>query len=196
MSPKTPPPALDDISKRIVELLQEDGRRPYAEIAREVGLSEAAARQRVQRLTESGLIQIVAVTDPLQLGFHRMSMIGIRVTGDPRAVAEKLTEITESKRKERNQIFDDEVAKVLPHAQSNLWHVPIIFLSCGLVLVGAVGWGIALVALLVLLALLMLLAVLMMEDPADTAPATPDPPPVMPIRLPTRFTTNGCANIL
>ena len=95
MSPKTPPPALDDISKRIVELLQEDGRRPYAEIAREVGLSEAAARQRVQRLTESGLIQIVAVTDPLQLGFHRMSMIGIRVSGDPRAIAEKLTAIPE-----------------------------------------------------------------------------------------------------
>lgn len=95
MSPKTPPSALDDISKRIVELLQEDGRRPYAEIAREVGLSEAAARQRVQRLTESGLIQIVAVTDPLQLGFHRMSMIGIRVSGDPRAIAEELTAIPE-----------------------------------------------------------------------------------------------------
>lgn len=42
-------------------------------------------------------------------------------------------------RKERNQIFDDEVAKVLPTAQSNLWHVPIIFFSCGLVLVGACG---------------------------------------------------------
>ncbi|MBP3976459.1 Lrp/AsnC family transcriptional regulator [Microbacterium sp. BLY] len=95
MSPKSPPPALDDISKRIIELLQEDGRRPYAEIAREVGLSEAAARQRVQRLTESGVIQIVAVTDPLQLGFHRMSMIGIRVSGDPRAIAEELSAIPE-----------------------------------------------------------------------------------------------------
>lgn len=95
MSPATAQPVLDDISKRIVELLQEDGRRPYAEIAREVGLSEAAARQRVQRMTESGVIQIVAVTDPMQLGFHRMSMIGIRVTGDPRAIAEKLTEIPE-----------------------------------------------------------------------------------------------------
>ena len=88
-------PALDDISKRIVELLQEDGRRPYAEIGREVGLSEAAARQRVQRMTEAGVIQIVAVTDPLQLGFHRMSMIGIRVDADPRVVAQELTKITE-----------------------------------------------------------------------------------------------------
>lgn len=95
MSTKSVQPALDDISKRIVELLQEDGRRPYAEIAREVGLSEAAARQRVQRMTEAGIIQIVAVTDPMQLGFHRMSMIGIRVSGDPRAIAEELTEIRE-----------------------------------------------------------------------------------------------------
>ena len=95
MSTKSSQPALDDISKRIVELLQEDGRRPYAEIAREVGLSEAAARQRVQRMTEAGIIQIVAVTDPMQLGFHRMSMIGIRVSGDPRAIAEELTTIPE-----------------------------------------------------------------------------------------------------
>ncbi|MFD6815722.1 Lrp/AsnC family transcriptional regulator [Microbacterium sp. NPDC060132] len=91
----TPQPPLDDISKRIVELLQDDGRRPYSEIAREVGLSEAAARQRVQRMTEAGIIQIVAVTDPLRLGFRRMSMIGIRVSGDPRAIAEELTAITE-----------------------------------------------------------------------------------------------------
>lgn len=90
-----PAPALDDIAKRIIELLQEDGRRPYAEIGREVGLSEAATRQRVQRLTEAGVIQIVAVTDPLQLGFPRMAMIGIRVTGDPRTMAEALAEISE-----------------------------------------------------------------------------------------------------
>lgn len=88
-------PALDDVSKKIVELLQEDGRRPYAEIGRAVGLSEAAARQRVQRMTEAGVIQIVAVTDPMQLGFHRMSMIGIRVTGDPREIAQELTKIPE-----------------------------------------------------------------------------------------------------
>lgn len=88
-------PALDDVSKKIVELLQEDGRRPYAEIGRAVGLSEAAARQRVQRMTEAGIIQIVAVTDPMQLGFHRMSMIGIRVTGDPREIAQELTKIPE-----------------------------------------------------------------------------------------------------
>ncbi|MEV4776067.1 Lrp/AsnC family transcriptional regulator [Microbacterium sp. LTA6] len=95
MSAKQKQPALDEVSKKIIELLQEDGRRPYAEIGRAVGLSEAAARQRVQRMTEAGIIQIVAVTDPMQLGFHRMSMIGIRVSGDPRAIAQELTQITE-----------------------------------------------------------------------------------------------------
>ena len=88
-------PALDEVSKKIVELLQEDGRRSYAEIGRAVGLSEAAARQRVQRMTDAGIMQIVAVTDPTQLGFHRMAMIGIRVSGDPRAVAAELTRIPE-----------------------------------------------------------------------------------------------------
>lgn len=60
---------LDDVAKQIIEQLQEDGRRPYATIGKAVGLSEAAVRQRVQRLLDAGVMQIVAVTDPLQLGF-------------------------------------------------------------------------------------------------------------------------------
>lgn len=86
-------PFLDDVAKTIIELLQEDGRRSYSDIGREVGLSEAAVRQRVQRLTEAGVMQIVAVTDPMQLGFHRQAMIGIRVSGDARIVAETVAEI-------------------------------------------------------------------------------------------------------
>lgn len=86
-------PPLDEVSKTIIELLQEDGRRSYSDIGREVGLSEAAVRQRVQRLTESGVMQIVAVTDPMQLGFSRQAMIGIRVTGDTRVVAEAVAAI-------------------------------------------------------------------------------------------------------
>jgi Lrp/AsnC family transcriptional regulator for asnA, asnC and gidA len=85
--------SLDAVSKTIIELLQEDGRRSYSDIGRVVGLSEAAVRQRVQRLTESGVMQIVAVTDPMQLGFHRQAMIGIRVSGDARVVAEAVAEI-------------------------------------------------------------------------------------------------------
>lgn len=88
-------PHLDDASKAIIEQLQADGRRSYAEIGKAVGLSEAAVRQRVQKLTESGIMQIVAVTDPMQLGFFRQAMIGIRATGDTRELADRLSEIPE-----------------------------------------------------------------------------------------------------
>ncbi|NQX14694.1 Lrp/AsnC family transcriptional regulator [Rathayibacter sp. VKM Ac-2857] len=97
MSPSRPPASrplqLDDVSKAIIEQLQADGRRSYAEIGKAVGLSEAAVRQRVQKLTESGVMQIVAVTDPMQLGFYRQAMIGVRVTGDTRVVADSLAAI-------------------------------------------------------------------------------------------------------
>ncbi|BDZ53607.1 Regulatory protein AsnC [Agromyces marinus] len=89
------PVQLDDVSKAIIEQLQADGRRSYADIGKAVGLSEAAVRQRVQRLTEAGVMQIVAVTDPMQLGFTRQAMIGIRATGDTRVLAEALAEIPE-----------------------------------------------------------------------------------------------------
>lgn len=87
--------ALDDVSKQIIEQLQDDGRRSYAAIGKAVGLSEAAARQRVQRLLDSGVMQIVAVTDPLQLGFARQAMIGITVEGDINTVADALVGIPE-----------------------------------------------------------------------------------------------------
>jgi Lrp/AsnC family transcriptional regulator, regulator for asnA, asnC and gidA len=87
--------ALDDVSKGIIEQLQEDGRRSYAEIGKAVGLSEAAVRQRVQKLTDAGVMQVVAVTDPMQLGFYRQAMIGIRATGDTTKVAEQLAAIRE-----------------------------------------------------------------------------------------------------
>jgi Lrp/AsnC family transcriptional regulator, regulator for asnA, asnC and gidA len=87
------PQHLDAVSKAIIEQLQEDGRRSYAEIGKAVGLSEAAVRQRVQKLTESGVMQVVAVTDPMQLGFYRQAMIGLKVTGDTTAVAEELSSI-------------------------------------------------------------------------------------------------------
>ena len=93
MTPRSRPIALDEVSKAIIEQLQEDGRRSYAEIGKAVGLSEAAVRQRVQKLTESGVMQVVAVTDPMQLGFFRQAMVGIRVTGDSRIIAERLAEI-------------------------------------------------------------------------------------------------------
>ena len=84
---------LDASSKDIISLLQRDGRKSYAEVGKAVGLSEAAVRQRVGKLTDAGIMQIVAVTDPSQLGFHRQAMIGIRVNGDARRVADTLKAI-------------------------------------------------------------------------------------------------------
>ncbi|GGB97786.1 Lrp/AsnC family transcriptional regulator [Cellulomonas carbonis] len=92
---KPPPVTLDATSKGIIEQLQEDGRRPYAAIGKAVGLSEAAVRQRVQRLVESGVVQIVAVTDPLQVGFSRQAMIGIKAEGDLQGLADALADIPE-----------------------------------------------------------------------------------------------------
>jgi Lrp/AsnC family transcriptional regulator for asnA, asnC and gidA len=89
------PPLLDDVSKAIIEQLQQDGRRPYAAIGKAVGLSEAAVRQRVQRLIDSGVMQVVAVTDPLQLGFARQAMIGVTVEGPLEAAADALAEMEE-----------------------------------------------------------------------------------------------------
>jgi Lrp/AsnC family transcriptional regulator for asnA, asnC and gidA len=86
---------LDDISRHIVEQLQQDGRRPYATIAKAVGLSEAAVRQRVQRLLDSNVMQIVAVTDPLRVGFQRQAMVGLSVEGDLREAARQLAALHE-----------------------------------------------------------------------------------------------------
>jgi Lrp/AsnC family transcriptional regulator for asnA, asnC and gidA len=85
------PIVLDDVSRHIIEQLQTDGRRSYASIGKAVGLSEAAVRQRVQRLIDLGVMQIVAVTDPMSLGFRRQTMIGIRCNGDLQRVADLLT---------------------------------------------------------------------------------------------------------
>src|SRR3712207_9386585 len=76
---------LDDVSRASIEQLQQYGRRSYARIAGAVGLSEAAVRQRVQRLLDAGVMQIVAVTDPMQVGFPRQAMVGVRTQGDARS---------------------------------------------------------------------------------------------------------------
>jgi Lrp/AsnC family transcriptional regulator for asnA, asnC and gidA len=91
--PEHPPVQMDDVAKAIIEELQRDGRRSYAAIGKVVGLSEAAVRQRVQRLLESGVMQIVAVTDPLQLGFARQAMVGITATGPLQPVADALAKL-------------------------------------------------------------------------------------------------------
>jgi len=87
--------AIDEIDKAIVRELQLDGRLPYAKLGPRVGLSQAAVRQRVQRLIENGVMQVVAVTDPLTLGFGLQAMVGVEVDGDLRAAAAKLAKVDE-----------------------------------------------------------------------------------------------------
>ena len=89
------PTRLDATAKRIIALLQEDGRISYAAIAKSVGLSEAAARARVQKLLDSDVMQIGAVTDPTQVGFTRQAMIGIRTEGDLTKVGDRLAQVPE-----------------------------------------------------------------------------------------------------
>lgn len=93
MNNSTRATTLDDVSKAIVEQLQSDGRKSYSDIGRAVDLSEATVRLRVQKLLDSGVIQIVAVTDPMQMGFNRQAMIGIRTSGDARTIADVLSDI-------------------------------------------------------------------------------------------------------
>lgn len=94
-TPRAKTAPLDETAKAIISQLQSDGRKSYSDVGKAIGLSEAAVRQRVQKLTESGILQIVAVTDPLQMGFNRQAMIGIRTNGDSRGLVERLTEMRE-----------------------------------------------------------------------------------------------------
>ncbi|MDT4916412.1 MAG: Lrp/AsnC family transcriptional regulator, regulator for asnA, asnC and gidA [Pseudonocardiales bacterium] len=91
----SPQVAIDSVSRAIIEQLQSDGRRSYASIGAAVGLSEAAVRQRVQKLIDTGVMQIVAVTDPMQIGMARQAMIAISVSGAVETVAEELSKIDE-----------------------------------------------------------------------------------------------------
>src|SRR6266508_4544135 len=81
MDPHNNKNAIDEIDQRIIEALQQDGRRPFTKIAADLGISEASVRQRVSNLINNQVMQIVAVTNPIKLGFSLASMIGIRVSG-------------------------------------------------------------------------------------------------------------------
>ena len=83
----------DEVSRAIIAQLQQDGRRPYATIGKAVGLSEAAVRQRVQKLVDAGVMQIVAVTDPMQVGLAKQAMVAVSVAGDVEEVAEQLAAV-------------------------------------------------------------------------------------------------------
>jgi Lrp/AsnC family transcriptional regulator for asnA, asnC and gidA len=86
---------LDEPARAIINHLQQDGRRPYTTIAAAVGMSESAVRQRVKSLIDLGVMRILAVTDPLRLGFNLVAMVAVSVDGDFRAVAEAVADIPE-----------------------------------------------------------------------------------------------------
>ncbi|MDX6366635.1 MAG: Lrp/AsnC family transcriptional regulator, regulator for asnA, asnC and gidA [Nocardioidaceae bacterium] len=79
---------IDDTSRRILEILQRDGRCPNTVIGRAVGISEAAVRSRIHALTEAGVLQIVGLTDPSNMGFGVIAMIGVQANNDLNRIAE------------------------------------------------------------------------------------------------------------
>jgi Lrp/AsnC family transcriptional regulator for asnA, asnC and gidA len=87
------PRPLDEVDKSLIEELQIDGRLAFATLAPRVGLSEAATRQRVNKLLERGVVQVVAVTDPAMVGLRHQAMVGINVDTDVREVANQLAKI-------------------------------------------------------------------------------------------------------
>jgi Lrp/AsnC family transcriptional regulator for asnA, asnC and gidA len=117
------PGVLDAPDRKIISLLQQDGRRAYGAIAEEIGLSEAAVRRRVQRLKDSGVMQIVAITDPLQLGYGREALIGIRVHGDVRLVADKIAAIDEANYVVMTAGSFDIIAEVIAEDDNDLVHL-------------------------------------------------------------------------
>jgi Lrp/AsnC family transcriptional regulator for asnA, asnC and gidA len=117
------PGALDSLDRKIITRLQRDGRRAYGAIAEEIGLSEAAVRRRVQRLKDSGVMQIVAITDPLQLGYGREALIGIRVHGDVRVVADKVAAIDEANYVVLTAGSFDIIAEVIAEDDNDLVHL-------------------------------------------------------------------------
>jgi Lrp/AsnC family transcriptional regulator for asnA, asnC and gidA len=89
-------PALDDLDKAIIRCLQLDGRRPYAQIGRELNVPEATVRQRAERLISRRVVQVVGVTDPLAMGFQQPALIGIKVDAAKlEQIAEKIAALDE-----------------------------------------------------------------------------------------------------
>jgi Lrp/AsnC family transcriptional regulator, regulator for asnA, asnC and gidA len=81
---------LDEVDKRIVEALQESGRTPFRRVAAEIGISEATVRARYGRLAAANVLQVLAVTNPLELGFEAMTMVGVKASGAPEPVADEI----------------------------------------------------------------------------------------------------------
>jgi len=88
--------SLDETDLKIIEALRKDGRVAFAQIAEQLSVSPGMIRQRYNRLVEQGYLKVVAITNPLRMGFTSMAMIGIRVDGSKLlTVAEKVSKLDE-----------------------------------------------------------------------------------------------------
>ena len=88
--------ALDDNDRFIIEAMRQDGRVAFAQIAQQLNVSPGMIRVRYNRMVKMGLLRVVAITNPLRMGYTTMTMIGIRTEGDKMlAVAEKVAEFEE-----------------------------------------------------------------------------------------------------
>ncbi|ADB51021.1 Lrp/AsnC family transcriptional regulator [Conexibacter woesei] len=83
---------IDDLDRAIIETLQADGRESFRNIARRLDVAEGTIRNRYERLTEAGVLDVVGVTNPLALGFDAMAMVGVKTSGAPQAVADVVSE--------------------------------------------------------------------------------------------------------
>ena len=91
-----PAQGLDDIDLAIIESLRRDGRSAFAQIAEQLGVSAGMIRLRYNRLVEQGYLRVVAITNPLRMGYKSMAMIGLRVDGSKLLeVAEKISKLEE-----------------------------------------------------------------------------------------------------
>lgn len=88
---------LDEIDRKLIAALQVDGRTPFSVLAQELNMSASSVRYRVQRLQDSGLFQIVGIANPLNIGFDRLALIGIKCeAGTAPTVCEALTDLQET----------------------------------------------------------------------------------------------------
>jgi Lrp/AsnC family transcriptional regulator, regulator for asnA, asnC and gidA len=87
---------LDDTDRFIIDAMRQDGRVAFAQIAQQLNVSPGMIRVRYNRLAELGILKVVAVTNPLMMGYKTMAMIGIRTEGDKMLqVAEKVSSFDE-----------------------------------------------------------------------------------------------------
>ncbi len=87
---------INDIDHQIIGFLQEDGRIPLAQIAKQLGVSTGMVRLRYQRLVEKGVLQVVAITNPMLVGQSKMAFIGIKADGHRlREIAEEVSAFEE-----------------------------------------------------------------------------------------------------